>query len=336
MAAARMDPELRSRFPASVARPDVLERFVDKGRFAELLVDVGIHHPWSMLVTTPEDLDAIPEGEFEAAFLKPRDSVRFFKTFGVKAFRAADRPDLEAHLARVTGAGLEVIVQEYIPGPAENHYFVDGFRDRHGAVRSLFVRQRLRMYPPHFGNSTFMRSVHPGEAEGAVEQLERLLVETEYRGIFSAEFKLDPRDDLFKLLEVNTRAWWYVEFAARCGVDVCSMSYRDALGQDVENVDSYRAGSTCVYPYPDFFAARTMRQAGELTLESWARSWVSAAQPVFRWSDPWPAVAASAGILAGKTANMLRPPGRGPGRGPGDRAQTPGNPAVNLPDESEG
>lgn len=332
MAVARMDPELRSRFPASVARPEVLERFVDKGRFAELLVDLGIHHPWSRLVTTPEDLDAIPEGKFEAAFLKPRDSVRFFRTFGVKAFRAADRPELEAHLARVTGAGLGVIVQEYIPGPAENHYFVDGFRDRHGAIRALFARQRLRMYPPHFGNSTFMRSVHPGEVEGAVRQLERLLAETEYRGIFSAEFKLDPRDDLFKLLEVNTRAWWYVDYAARCGVDVCSMSYRDALGQDVENVDSYRIGSTCVYPYPDFFACRTMRHAGELTLGSWARSWVSATQPVFQWSDPWPAVAASAGILAGKVTNTLRRPGSGPG----GRAQTTGSAGMNVSDESKG
>jgi predicted ATP-grasp superfamily ATP-dependent carboligase len=139
-------------------------------------------------------------------------------------------------------------------------------------------------------------------------QLERLLAETDYRGIFSAEFKLDLRDRVFKLLEVNTRAWWYVEFAARCGVDVCSMSYRDALDQDVENEDSYRIGRTCVYPYPDFFACRTLRHAGQLTLGSWARSWVTAAQPVFRWSDPWPAVAASAGILAGKAANKMRGP----------------------------
>jgi predicted ATP-grasp superfamily ATP-dependent carboligase len=308
MAAARLDPELRERFPASVARPEVLEQFVDKGRFAETLVDLSVAHPWSRVVEVPEDLDTIPEGGFEAAFLKPRDSVRFFGTFGVKAFSAANRSELKALLTKVTAAGMGVIVQEYIPGPASNHYFVDGFTDRLGVVRAFFARQRLRMYPPRFGNSTFMRSVPLAEVDGALVQLERLLAETDYRGIFSAEFKLDLRDRVFKLLEVNTRAWWYVEFAARCGVDVCSMSYRDALDQDVENEDSYRIGRTCVYPYPDFFACRTLRHAGQLTLGSWARSWVTAAQPVFRWSDPWPAVAASAGILAGKAANKMRGP----------------------------
>ena len=34
----------------------------------------------------------------------------------------------------------------------------------------------------------------------------------------------------FKILEINARPWWYVELASRCGVDVCTMSYRDAFG----------------------------------------------------------------------------------------------------------
>ena len=308
MAVAQLEPNLRERFPASVARPDVLERFVDKGLFDETLVELASPHPWSRIVEGPGDLDSIPDGGFEAAFLKPRDSARFFREFGVKAFTAGSRSELEIRLADVTSAGLGVIVQEYIPGPASNHYFVDGFRDRHGVIRTFFARQRLRMYPPRFGNSTFMRSVAPDEVEGALVQLDRLLAATKYRGIFSAEFKLDPRDGLFKLLEVNARAWWYVEFAARCGVDVCSMSYQDALDLDVESVDSYSTGISCVYPYPDFFACRAARRADELTVRDWVRSWTTSVQPVFQWGDPWPAVAASTEILSGKAANMVRRP----------------------------
>jgi D-aspartate ligase len=308
MAAAQLQPDLGERFPASVARPKVLERFVDKGLFDEMLVDLGIPHPWSRIVDGPDDLDSLPDGGFEAAFLKPRDSARFFRTFGVKAVAAGSRSELEDRLAEVTGAGLGVIVQEYIPGPATNHYFVDGFRDRHGVIRALFARQRLRMYPPRFGNSTFMRSVSHAEVEGALVQLDRLLTATEYRGIFSAEFKLDPRDSLFKLLEVNARAWWYVGFAARCGVDVCAMSHRDALDLDVESVDSYSAEVSCVYPYPDFFACRAALRAGELSVGEWVRSWAASVQPVFQWGDPWPAVAASKEILSGKAANLLRGP----------------------------
>ena len=93
------------------------------------------------------------------------------------------------------------------------------------------------------------------------------------------------------------RPWWYVDFAARCGVDVCSMAYRDALDQPVPHVQSYRTGVACVYPYPDYFACRELMRTGDLSLGDWVRSWIGAVQPVLRWDDPWPAVRASAGIL---------------------------------------
>ena len=50
---------------------------------------------------------------------------------------------------------------------------------------------------------------------------------------------------------MNARPWWYVDFAARCGIDVCDMAYRDALGGDVEPVTGYELGRRCVYPRLD-------------------------------------------------------------------------------------
>jgi len=75
-----------------------------------------------------------------------------------------------------------------------------------------------------------------GEAIGVVEAL---FEATRYRGVFSAEFKFDHRDDHFKILEVNCRPWWYVEFAGVCGVDVVEMAYRDALGLPIHTVGPY-------------------------------------------------------------------------------------------------
>ncbi|MCL7969810.1 MAG: hypothetical protein M8867_09335 [marine benthic group bacterium] len=305
-AVADLGPELRSRFPASISSPDVIETLVDKARFAATLDRLEIPHPRSEDVDTRRDLEAILDAGFEGAFLKPRDSARFFRRFRCKAFRADTTDELASRLAQVTDAGLGVIVQEYIPGPPSNHYFIDGFRDAGGTVRALFARQRLRMYPPSFGNSTLMRSVAIDEVAGAAESLQRLLAALGYRGVFSAEFKLDPRDQRFKLLEVNTRPWWYVEFAARCGVDVCAMAYRDALGEAVPTVESYRTGVACVYPYMDLSACQSLRRSGELSLAEWARSWAGARQPVFRWDDPWPATAAVAELIGGKLSGGFR------------------------------
>ncbi len=305
-AVADLEPELGSRFAASISSPDTIEKLVDKAKFADTLVRLALPHPRSKIVDTRQDLEAILDSGFEGAFLKPRDSARFFRHFRCKAFRADTPEELAARLGQVTDAGLGVIVQEYIPGPPSNHYFIDGFRDASGTVRALFARQRLRMYPPAFGNSTLMRSVAIRDVAGAAETLQRLLAELRYRGVFSAEFKLDPRDGRFKLLEVNTRPWWYVDFAARCGVDVCTMAYRDALGEGVETVESYRTGVACVYPYMDLSACQALRRSGDLSLADWARSWIGARQPVFRWDDPWPAAAAVADLVGGKISGSLR------------------------------
>jgi predicted ATP-grasp superfamily ATP-dependent carboligase len=303
---AGLDADVRARFPASVCPPEVLERFVDKGGFAQTLRELGIAHPWSQILNTEADLAAITDEHFRSAILKPRDSQPFMHRFGVKAFHVESRDDARTQLRMLVAEGFPVILQEYIPGPASHHYFVDGFVDRQGVVRTLFVRQRLRMYPLDFGNSTAMVSVAPGAASEAVAAATTLVTRTGYRGMFSAEFKRDPRDNVFKILEVNARPWWYVEFAARCGVDVCRMAYEDALDRPVAAVSTYKIGRTLVFPYYDFFACAALRQRGELSLWGWLRSWVTSMQPIFQLRDPMPGLASGVRILSGFAWRRLR------------------------------
>lgn len=303
---ARLDESLRHRFPASISSADTIERFLDKGRFAQTLHETGTAHPFSRVVANASDLDSVPDAVFRSAFLKPHDSQRFMARFGVKALHVASRQDACRQLDAVTAEGHPMIFQEYVPGPATRHYHVDGFLDRFGSVRATFVRQRLRMYPLDFGNNTYMVSVSPSVAQGAVAAIASLLGRFGYRGVFSAEFKLDPRDDVFKLLEVNARAWWYVDFAARCGVDVCRMAYQDALDRPVPEVRSYAIGRTHVYPYFDYFACRALRQRGELSLWQWARSWLSSGQPVFQLGDPLPGLGGAMRIVSRFVGHQLR------------------------------
>ena len=234
------------------------------------------------------DLETVPDEVFESAILKPRDSQPFFRRFGVKACHVRSRDHAATKVETLFADGFPVILQEYIPGPATNHYFIDGFIDRSGTLRAIFVRRRLRMYPLDFGNSTAMVSVPVAEAAPAVASISALLQYAHYRGIFSAEFKRDSRDGVFKLVEVNTRPWWYVDFAARCGVDVVKLAYDDARGLDVDGIERYSVGRRLVFPYQDFFACVHYWRKGELSLRDWLTSWIGAMQPVFQFRDPAP------------------------------------------------
>jgi predicted ATP-grasp superfamily ATP-dependent carboligase len=199
-----------------------------------------------------------------------------------------------------------MMLQEYVPGPPGNHYFIDGFIDQRGIVRALFARRRLRMNPPDFGNSTLMMSVPPAAVSEAGAILQTLLSHLRYRGIFSAEFKRDEITGVFNIIEVNARPWWYVEFAARCGVNVCAMALADALGERVDTVSAYAVGRRCVFPYYDLDAVREELRTGKTNLVGWARSWLGAQQPVFRWSDPAPAVGEIVALLGQRVRRKKR------------------------------
>lgn len=294
------------RFAASLPSHDRLRRLVDKAELLSLLEELDVPRPWTRAISGADELDAIPWDRLAGnAFLKPRDSQHFMARFGVKAIRVRSHEHAREMLDELSWPERGFVVQEYIPGPASNHYFIDGFRDMHGNVRALFVRRRLRMHPPDFGNSSFMKSVAPEDAAGAVASLQTVLDGVDHRGIFSAEFKRDPRDGELKLLEVNARAWWFIEFAAQCGVDVCRLAYLDALGRPVPEVPGYPVGRRCVHPYHDYFACLTLRQRGELRLKEWLTSWVGARQPVFQWTDPWPGVRGTVETLVRRSVRRL-------------------------------
>jgi predicted ATP-grasp superfamily ATP-dependent carboligase len=302
-----LPPELAGRYPASLAPPAALHGLIDKSAFAEALRVLEIPHPRTHALPSEADLTGLASDCFANAFLKPCESHAFLRRFDRKAFRIKDREEAIVRWREAHAAGLAMVLQEYIPGPPKAHYFVDGFMDQQGEIRARFARQRVRMDPPDFGNSTYMVSVPLEEVDAAVRSLDRLLHGIHYRGIFSAEFKRDPRDGLFKILEVNSRAWWYVGFATDCGVNVCEMAYRDALGLPVATVTRYAAGRACVYPHHDW---RSWEHSDDRSLESLLRtlaSWVGASQPIFRWDDPLPSLADSWAYLVAHWGRRDRP-----------------------------
>ena len=294
------------RFVSVVPAPRVLDRLQDKSGLATLLQELDVPMPKTRLVRDRRDLADLPQSSETFYFLKPTDSQRFLAHFGTKGIRVPTAAQARERLEEILGAGLSVVLQEYIPGPFTEHYFVDGYVDRGGRTKALFARRRLRIYPPDFGNSTAMVSVPLDDVSQAVDSVERVLHAVDYHGIFSAEFKRDARDARFKLLEINTRPWWFIDFMVRCGVDVCRMAYEDAQGLNVEPVMRYRIGATCIYPYYDFVAAQSLIQSGQLSRWRWIAELLPALQPVGCWDDPRPAMVGVGRVMSSAVRNRLR------------------------------
>ena len=303
-AVARMSEEARARYPATIARPDVLDTLVDKSLFCEAADRFDVPHPSTRVIASTSEIEPSEYGGF---FLKPSNSQRFNGIHSDKAFTFRTEEEAEAGLRLMASAGVDALLQEYIPGPPSCHHFVDGYLDRQGVLRAVFVRRRTRMFPVAYGNSTHMVTIAPSEAEQAVQDVVGLLRGLDFNGTFSAEFKRDPRDGVFKLLEVNGRPWWYIGFAADCGVDITQLSYREALGLDLRTIAGYRAGVRCVLLHLDFRAYLYERGERGLTLGAWIRSVVGARSTVFTWRDPRPGMHLFA-TMVGRAGRALPTP----------------------------
>jgi len=288
---AALPSSLTDRFPSFIASLPVLKRLTDKEQFGMLVREHAIPHPQTLFVHAPEDLDRhalAPEMQF---FLKARNSQQFIARTGVKAYMVSSLDEARRRIVELTAAGLGIVLQEYVPGPPTNHYFVDGFADNGGNVVARFARQRLRMHPPHFGNSTYLRSIAVSDVPDIIATVDKLVRASGLRGIFSVELKRDERTGVAKVLEVNARPWWYVHFASACGVNVCEMAYRIAIGESLQMYDgTYDVGRSCAYVRPDFRAARELRREGKLSLLSCIGPWLWSEHMIFSASDPMPFV----------------------------------------------
>ena len=277
------------RFRSSTCSRQTQEILQDKSRFADLLRELDIPHPPTFSIESIADIEAIPFDRLDRIFIKPVNSQKFSDVLGVKGVWVNGREELLAQWQRLHAQGFQLMAQEYVPGSAADHYFVDGFRDAGGKLTGLFARRRWRIHPADFGNSSYCESIPLADVRAPVENLARLLEKVDYRGIFSAEFKRDRRDGQFRILEVNTRAWTYVEFAARCGVNVCEMAWQDALGLPVTVAPAnYPVGAGCADLYRDIHSVRSQDAAARGPLSKILLQWARAHLHSFRLDDPIP------------------------------------------------
>lgn len=291
MEATQLSNGLRETFRPIVPSAATAALFLDKGKTAVRLAELEIPHPESFDISGEAAIDAIPDMFFTNAFLKPRDSQSFFARFGVKGFLLRSKSDAASIVARIGASEHQLLLQRYIEGPPNHHFFIEGYVAKTGEIAALFARRRERMVPLDFGNSTAAVSIPLAEVRAAVASLKKLIAAVDYRGIFSAEFK-DDMKGIPHLIEVNIRPWWYFEHSSLCGLPIGKVAYDDAVDQPLPAMREYVSGVRMVLFSHDRFAAKAEIAAGRLTIGGWLRSWLHSHPVLFRFSDPLPSLGA--------------------------------------------
>ena len=277
-AIARHRDELGDRFLYPFPDRDTLALVQSKreqlGRAAAVEVDIPeTAHPRSL-----------EEALTEAArigyplLVKPSNPDGFRRRYRRQAFRC-ELPD-ELERAYADAEPFEPMVQELIPGGDDELYTVGSYIAADGEVLGLFSGRKLRQSPPGIG------TCRVGEAVWVQENVDaalRLLRAFDFHGVSQVEFKRDPRDGRFKLMEVNPRLWLWHGLAAALGVDFARIAYLDLLGRS---------------PAPVTTEGKRGRWAITLLAgESPAFQRPPYVEPVFSLDDPKPGAAQLARVL---------------------------------------
>ncbi len=203
----------------------------DKRNTYKLANELNIAIPDTWYPMALEDLDQITT-PFPLA-VKPAIKEHFFYATKAKAWRANNRKELLELYRRASalaGPG-EVLIQDLIPGDGRHQFGYCAFFKDGKSIGSMVTRRR-RQHPHEFGRaSTFVETIDIPALESLSE---RFLNAINYYGLVEVEFKLDPRDGQFKLLDVNARTWGYHTLGFCAGVDFPYLLYADQIGQEVE------------------------------------------------------------------------------------------------------
>lgn len=282
---------------------------LDKGRAYEIAKRAGVPIPGFALLHEPADIEPALERVPLPFGIKPLEGHVFRERTGLldKVIRVEGRDRFRELAGKWLGEGLGLMATEIVPGPDDLLYSVFYYLDESGEPLVSFSNRKIRSDPPHFGVGCYAVEE---QAPELIELGRRFLAETGMRGIAQLEYKRDPRDGQFKLLECNPRFHLTIELVIACGLDVPLYAYKRLQGEDPPQPIQSRSGLRLWHPLPDYRAFRVLREEGELTLGGWLRSIAHRQRfTVFAADDPWPSVVVNArtvGHFAGKRVRRAR------------------------------
>lgn len=281
--------ELAEFFRVPAPAWDCVQWAWDKRNTYKRAQELGIPTPKTHYFTSASELGTLQDSAAPFA-IKPAIKEHFIYATKAKAWCASSHTELKEMFeaaSRLIGPE-EVMVQEVIPGGGNQQISYCAFF-RSGEAVGKMVARRRRQHPLLFGRaSTYVETI---EAPLVEEFSERFLRSINYYGLVEVEYKLDPRDSIYKLLDVNARTWGYHSLGGHAGVDFSYMLYADQVGLPV-SASRVGPGKAWVRMMTDLPAAFMAIRGGDLDLKGYFSSVRKCnVEAVFSSTDPLPSLA---------------------------------------------
>ena len=227
----------RNAFPSNISIPladkEKIYMAMNKKEVLKFAIKEGIPCPKTYFIKSLDEIERIKNKITFPAVIKPQVGS------GAKGLKYIEyQKDLEEEYRKVHNIFSYPLIQERIPagGAAIG---VSALFDENSRPVASFTHRRIREYPVKGGASTLCESCfEPDITELGLELLKKL----NWYGLAMVEFKVDPRDNSPKLMEINARPWGSIQLAIYGGVNFPYLLYKIALGKKINKTYTYKAG----------------------------------------------------------------------------------------------
>jgi D-aspartate ligase len=270
---------------------DVVQRIVNKKALYCRASELGIAAP---NIFTPRSLRELEALEGKIAFpclIKPGLGHLFFRKFDFKMIEANSFDELKRSYrdltAEFTTNEFDLMICEIIPGPdSEQMVQYVSYIDRSGEVLASMTSRKMRQDPPRYGQGRIARSER---VPGLDRQSERLLRGLGYYGFSEIEWKYDPREGVYKLIEINPRFIFYIGLCTACGINFPYIQYADLVRNEKIKVDSFTENVYWIHEYKDVLHTALHHRLETFSLWDYVRPYLGRKYfAIFDLKDPRP------------------------------------------------
>ncbi len=273
---------------------EITKRIIDKKYTYELAETLGIPSPKTIVPQNKSEVQEYAKNINYPCLVKPRQSHRYFEVFRRKMLKVDNLEQLVSAYNEACQAGIEVMLQEYIPGDDTvgvnyNSYF------QNNKPLVEFTAQKVRISPPEFGVPAVVVSKHIPEV---LIQGRRLLQALGYNGYSCTEFKKDARDGVYKLMEINGRYNRSLLLSLKCGINFPLIEYKHRVMGEIISTNGYKDGIYWIDSAKDILASIQYRKKAQFSMMQYLKPYFKPHKfAVLDIKDPMPFIKRCMDIL---------------------------------------
>jgi biotin carboxylase len=202
---------------------------LDKYRTIQAAQEVGFPCPKTYLPQSENDLRKIADELGFLLVIKP-----CFTSAGRGIRMVGDFRALRENVRSVCAYQTMPIVQEYIPGKQYQNYYL--VLDRKGEWKSVFCATNLYLFRVAQNLASAGESIAPNDY---VQDAIRLVRRLGWWGGATLQVKIDSRDGVPRLMEINPRLGVNLWYRTELGINIPWMCVNIARGQDIRAAKNY-------------------------------------------------------------------------------------------------